>query len=342
MRASLSTQTPPTHRTRRRILSTPAMLSTPATFRRARPSSPHPFLFLALALALAAAPAAAHAQSLFPDVRPFPPLLADPHEVRLAAGLAWTDLFDPDNPTPERPPFSFRDPDDVRRDLQGMVSLGGTLPLWGSDEDDDTSAVYRLAVQAGVFARFRIEEPSRDYAASDWTVALPFEWAKGPLETRARILHRSSHLGDELIFQTDARRIEYGHEAIDFVVGYRVVPSTRLYGGGAWIFRSNTEGEPLLLLRGLDIEDRLALQVGFDGEWALRDDGRLNAVAGVDWQAAQRTGWDSQISAVLGLATRGPGGGLKLVLRYFNGPSALGQFFLTKESYWAIEAIAIP
>lgn len=311
------------------------------TIRGARPLA----LSVATALALAlrnAAPAAAQTHEWLPDAQRFAPLLADPHEIRLAAGLAWTNLFDPSRQSRERPPFAFAfaDPDDMRRDLQAMVSLGGTLPLWGTPGHEDKGVL--LAVQAGVSARFRIEEPSRDYAASDWIVAFPFEWRDGPLATRVRLLHRSSHLGDEFIYATGAQRIEYGHEAVDVVVAYRVHPSTRIYGGSAWVFRSNTESEPFFHLSAVDIQDGAALQAGFDGEWALRDSGRLSAIAGLDWQAAQRTEWKSQLSAAIGLAARGAGGGLRIMLRYYNGTSTLGEFFLTDESYWAIEAVAIP
>ncbi len=227
----------------------------------------------------------------------------------------------------------------MERDLQAVVSLGGTLPLWGSASDPGQGVTF--AVQAGVTARFRMEVPSRDYAASDWTVAFPVLWNDGPVAVRTRVLHRSSHLGDEVIYDTGAQRIEYAYEALDAVVAYRVHRSTRVYGGSAWIFRSLTETEPLLASRSLEIRDNLALQLGFDGEWPLRDDGRIAAIAGLDWQAAERTEWRSQLSAAAGIGSRGPGGGLRLLLRYFRGVSALGEFFLTDESYWALEAVAV-
>ncbi|HEX6939460.1 MAG TPA: DUF1207 domain-containing protein [Longimicrobiales bacterium] len=307
---------------------------------RPRPLTPllAPALAFALAIALPGAAAARqHGGQWFPAHGRFTPFLADPHEIRLAAGLAWTDLFDPHKVPAERPPLRFNDPGDMAHDLQGLVALGGTLPLWGSSADAGRGLVVSL--QAGVFARFRLEEPSRDYTASDWVVALPVTWTDGPVAVRARVLHRSAHLGDEVILDTGARRIEYAHEAFDIAVAYRVRPSTRIYGGSTWIFRSLTEAEPLLRARYPDLDDDAALQLGFDGEWPLRADGRISALAGLDLQSAGRTGWRTQLSAVAGLGARGPGGGLRLLLRFFDGTSTLGEFFLTDESYWMIEAV---
>jgi len=271
----------------------------------------------------------------FPDRRAFPPLLADPREVQLATGLAWTNLFRPDAGAAERPQFAFDDPEDMRRDLHGTVALGTTLPLWGTEPWPEGGIV--VAAQAGVFARFRVEEPSRDYAASDWMVALPIEIERNPFAARLRIVHRSSHLGDEVIEDIGVRRIEFGHEALELLLARRL-GNGRVYGGGAWIFRSNTEHERLLAGRG--IRDDAALQLGIDGTWVSWADGRLGLLAGVDWQSAQRTGWRDQFSAIAGIAARGPAGGLRLVLRYFDGPSSVGEFFLTHESFWSIELVA--
>lgn len=296
---------------------------------------------LALVLALAlGTPTAALPQNVgiwFPDRHGFKPLLADPHETRLAAGLAWTDLFDVDKPPAERPPLKFADPYDMRRDLQGVVALGGTLPLWASSDDIGRTIV--VAIQAGVAARFRLEERSRDYAASDWTVALPVSWSQAPLSLRARILHRSAHLGDELIFSTGAQRIEYAHEAVDLLVAYDVGTAARIYGGSTWIFRSLTEQEPQIASRNPGLRDDAALQIGFDAEWPLRGDRRIAALAGLDLQAAARTDWSTQISAAAGFGASGPGGGLQILLRFFDGTSPLGEFFLTDESFWMIEAV---
>ncbi|HEX7048669.1 MAG TPA: DUF1207 domain-containing protein [Longimicrobiales bacterium] len=271
----------------------------------------------------------------FPDHHFFTPLLADPREVHLGVALVSTNLFAPGNNGPERPPLRFKDAEDLDNDVQGAVALGGTVTLWQPAAWPDGGLT--IGAQAGVFARFRIEEPSRDYAISDWLVALPIEVADGPLSARLRILHRSSHLGDELLLDARTYRIEFGHEAVDLLVAHRILGSGRIYGGGSFIFRSNTESEPLLRLRGLDIHDNFAIQAGADGSWYRWAGDRIGVMAGLDWQRAQRTGWRDQFSAAAGVAAHGAGGGLRLLFRFFTGVSPVGEFFLTDERYYALE-----
>lgn len=305
------------------------------------PNEGLPFAPLVLAVTLAVAvPTAAHSQNRgvwLPTLQGFAPLLADPYEIRLAAGFASTDLFAAGKVPAERPPFSIGDPDDMDRDFQGVVSLGGTLPLWAASEDPDNTVV--VSIQAGVSARFRLEVPSRDHAASDWTVALPVAWRRSPVSLRARILHRSSHLGDELIHNNGVRRIEFAHEAIDVLVAYDVAGAARVYGGSTWIFRSITQQEMVLTGRNPGLRDNAAVQLGFDAEWPVTGDSRVTALAGLDFQAAARTEWASQLSVAAGLGASGPGGGLRLLLRYYRGPSPLGEFFLTYETFWMLEAV---
>lgn len=274
----------------------------------------------------------------FPAASYFAPPLADPSEIRMAAGLYGTDLFDPSKPSRERPDFTFSDPASMRRDVHGAVALGGTLPLWRAPERADRGLLF--GVQAGVFARFRVEEPSRDYAASDWLVAMPVEFFVDRLSGRVRVLHRSAHLGDELMGTTGASRIEYGHEAVDALLAFTLTPGARLYGGGAWVFRSNTRNEPTLRSLGERVLDVWVAQLGADGEWFPWADGRVGLLAGIDWRGAQESEWRGRTAAAVGLGARGEAGGLRLLLRYFDGPSPVGEFFLTDERFWGLEVVA--
>ena len=42
----------------------------------------------------------------------------------------------------------------------------------------------------------------------------------------------------------------------------------------------------------------------------------------------------------LGDGARGEAGGLRLLLRYYDGPSPVGEFFLTDERFWGLEVVA--
>ena len=296
--------------------------------------------FVCLWIIMLALPASVRAQTGFwdrflPRVHYFEPLVADPLEPRMGIGLIQTNVFERAIEGRERlQSFEFPDPEDASSDVNAAAAIGGSIPLLRLADWGERGGVVASA-QLGVFSRFRIEYPSRDDVGQDWFVGMPFEFRSDNWTGRFRIMHRSSHIGDELVETTGARRIEFGGEFADFLVGYSFVKGTRLYGGGTWNFRSYTERLPALQLR--DMHDTFAVQAGFDAAWHGWSEGRTGLVGGVDWQSAQRTGWRSQFSATGGFAARVNGQGTKLLLRYFHGPSTLGEFFLTPETMWGVE-----
>jgi hypothetical protein len=273
-------------------------------------------------------------QRLLPRVHYFQPLVADPLEPRMGIGLMQTDIFERAGAGLERQPFTFPDPEDAATDVNAAAAIGGSIPLLHLAEWPGKGGIVASA-QLGVFSRFRIEYPSRDDVGQDWFVGMPFEIAYHKFTGRFRIMHRSSHIGDELVETTGASRIEFGGEYADFLAGYRILENARVYGGGTWNFRSYTEILPALRARGL--HDTFSLQAGIDGAWYPWSNSRSGFTGGVDWQSAQRTSWLSQFSVAGGYAARVNGQGTKLLLRYFHGPSSMGEFFLTKETFWAVE-----
>jgi len=268
----------------------------------------------------------------FPSVHYFESPIADLREPRMAGALIGTDLFASASAR-ERPIFEFPRGDDPSLDVQGLVGLGTNLPVWRPVATPRGGVL--LGFQVGVHARFRLERPSRDMVGSDWVVALPIEVAYNRWSARVRLLHRSAHLGDELAEWTGARRIEYSHEAVDALAAYRIGGAVRVYGGGAYVFRSVTEEERLIAVRGL--RDAASIQAGFEAVVRVPAEGRLAPLVAVDWQRAQRTGWDDEVSAAVGVTTRVGVRRFSLLLRYFSGPSTMGEFFLTPESFWGLE-----
>ncbi len=294
---------------------------------------------LALAAIALTLPGSAAAQSeWFPDRRAFPGPMADPFEPRTAGGLVVTDLFEVRaDPPAERLPFDLGEsPDDRETDLQATVALGGTVPLWGTRFGTNGEVV--IAPQVAVFARFRLEPPSRDEAGSDWVVALPVEVRfDDRVSGRLRVMHRSAHLGDEVLQSGGALRLEFSYEAVDALVGVTPLPGVRLYGGGALIFRSQTfrwastvQGTAVPVV---DFDDDYSVQAGAEaaggGAWGWR--------AGLDWQAAQRSDWDAQVAAIAGVTRRVKGRTIGLNGRLQAGRSAMGEFFLTDETLVGVE-----
>jgi hypothetical protein len=284
----------------------------------------------AAALLLRPGPGRAQGVTVFPAQRPFASPLADPLEPRFAIGLLVTDLLG--GRGPERDPFSVARAD--ARDVQAAASIGGTIPLL--QLLDRPAGGIVVGAQAGVFARFRIEVPSRDDLGQDWIVGLPIEaWWKD-VSGRLRIVHRSAHIGDEFSVSTGAERIEFGGETLDLLTGVRL-GRLRAYGGGGWTFHSNTDNTDVLRSEGRS--DRFAAQAGIDGRWPAAPAGGLALVAGLDWQSAERTAWRSAFALAAGLEYRYDGRSAQLVFRWLDGVSPMGQFFLTRERYGSLELV---
>jgi hypothetical protein len=265
---------------------------------------------------------------LFPGVKYFRELFADPYDPRLSIALVRTDLFE--SRGPERPPYE-RSPG-TEPEVQAAAAIGVAFPIFHVHRGEGSGVT--IGVQAGVFARFRIEHPSRDDLGQDWFVGMPIDAAWGTSALRFRLIHRSSHLGDEFSETTGGRRIEFGGEAFDLLLAREVGP-IRAYGGAGWIFHSNTGATRVL--RELDRPDRFTAQAGLDGVWRPFADPRLSIRAGADWQSAERTKWRSTWALAGGFAADTGRGGASIVLRYTGGQSALGQFFLTAEEAFTLE-----
>jgi hypothetical protein len=272
-------------------------------------------------------------EGLLPAVRPFRWPAADPLAPRMGVAMVSTDLLATQGP--ERPAFQLPNRSAAARELVAMVALGGVLPVALLQESPAGYAA--LVLEGRVFARFRVELRERDDMGQDWFVGGGVEVVRSRFSGRAMLMHRSSHLGDEFIEATGARRIEFGSEHVDLLGAWDVPGLARLYGGGSLIFRSYLGWNPTL--RQLVSHDRAILQLGADREWRPFDDGRVAVVAGADWQAAERTGWRRGLAGTAGMAVhaRESGRWLKVLLRYYDGPSLMGEFFLTPERLYGLE-----
>jgi hypothetical protein len=289
-------------------------------------------LLCVIAVVAAVGPAAGQEARLLPDLRYFRAPLADPLGTRLGAGLAYTNLLATQGP--ERSDFDLPHPERAAQEVVAKVVLGGVFPLLRLATWPEGGVV--LVADGKVFARFRVEQPSRDDMGQDWFIGGGVEARHARWSGRATVVHRSSHLGDEFMAETGAERIEFGGESVDVTAAYDVTGFGRLYGGGAWIFRSYLPWDPQL--RALGVTDRFQFQAGMDREWRPWRDQRFGLYAGADWQAAQRTNWRSTVSLAAGAGIRS-GRSLRLLARFFDGPSPMGEFFLTPERYLMLELV---
>ena len=271
--------------------------------------------------------------SWFPEQGYFTTPRAEMREPVFALRALWSPVFRGRFDPAERPPFDFQGEESLDTELQGEAAVGGTFRLWSPAQWDDGGMT--LGIQAGVFGRFRLEISSNDLVASDWVVAFPVEAAWGPWSARLRLKHWSAHLGDEVIEKGGAERVDFTTETLEALVAYRV-GQVRLYGGGGVVTRSSLENEALL---GPDFSDNALVQLGADFRWLPWSGGDIGLDAGLDWQSADRTDWAGQVSAVVGLTARDRNRSAHLRGVFHDGPSPMGQFFLTDERYWGIELI---
>lgn len=282
------------------------------------------------------APAPGKWDRILPRIHYFSPLIADVQEPRMGLGLVQTDLFKRALAGAERVPFTLPDPQDSEADTEVMAGIGGSIPLVHLKEWPGKGGIVASA-QLGVSARFRMEYPTRTDAGQDWYIGVPFEFTYEKWTGRFRIMHRSSHLGDELIETSryTLRRIEFGGEYADFLVAHRFMDDVRVYGGATYNFRSYTEALPALRTRGR--HDTGALQAGVDGGTYRWSNGHVGLVGGVDWQAQQRTNWRSMFAVAGGVGLKAGDRASRVLARYYHGPSAMGEFFLTPETFWSLE-----
>jgi hypothetical protein len=243
--------------------------------------------------------------------------LADPREPRSAVGFLITNLFADELHARPAQGFPSRDTLDLKSDTHGVVELGINFPLVQIGQ-------VTASLQGGVTSRFRLESKDNDALSTDYMIALPFNYVRGAYGGRVRLIHRSSHLGDELVQNTSIRRLEFDHEEIDALLERRF-GSVRGYVGGTLTLASSFE------------HDKRGVQVGADGQWRL---GRnLKGVGGIQWERHTITQGSSRVSAAAGLTVRGPGGTATLEARYLNGATPVGEFFLDRETFWGLRLV---
>lgn len=256
---------------------------------------------MVFAVGLAAAPA--QAQEFAPGG------IADPREPRIGIGFLSSDLF--------ADSLALRSgqqlPNAPKRENHGVVQLGVSRALVRLGK-------IELGIQGSAISRFRIDTSDNDALSVDYLIALPVTFSIAGTQGRVRMIHRSAHLGDELVQNSTIRRLEFDHEEIDVLLS-RDFGHLRLYGGGALTVASSYEN------------DDGGLQAGLEGSWKLSP--RYRARAGADWQRSAISGWRDQINAVAGIGA----GSVRLQARFHTGATHLGEFFGDREKAWGAEVI---
>ncbi len=233
----------------------------------------------------------------------FKPLLADPRWPHFAASYQY-----------------YFDDDDL--DSVGAAALGETFALARYNFENGGSV--ELSLQGGVFAVFDLPADSTDLVNADYIGALPITYATGNCSGMLRVMHQSSHLGDEFVLRHEIERVNLSFEQLDLLVSYELDSELRLYGGGGYIFRSEPSLHPWSTQIGAEY-------ISVENDWW-----GLRPLAALDMQNWEEGGWTPNLSIRTGVQYGRPlgiGRNIQLLLEFYRGQSPNGQFYDREIAY---------
>ena len=211
----------------------------------------------------------------------------------------------------------------------GAVSFGETIPLFRGNAFADSQ--WEAGIQAGVFAVFQMDAPSKDLINADYFASLFGAWRRGPVSALGRVFHQSSHLGDEFLLRTRVDRVNLTYESLDLKLAYDLPWGFRIYGGGGYLFDQEPESlKPWSTQGGVE----------FRSPWTLAS-GYVRPVAAVDLQSHEENQWNVDVSVRGGIqleSVRVLERNLQILLEYFNGNSPDGQFYKRRVEYLGLGA----
>ena len=247
---------------------------------------------------------------LLPVGHLFQPLLADPRWPHFSAAYR----------------YYLRDPDLKH---VGAVSFGETIPIFRGNAPGESQ--WEAGIQAGVFAVFQMDQPSKDLLNADYFAALYGAWRQGPFSTLGRLFHQSSHLGDEFLLRTRTERVNLTYESVDLKLSYDLPWGFRAYAGGGYLFdQEPADLQPWSVQGGVE----------FRSPWTVAS-GHIRPVVALDLQSREQNGWNVDVSLRGGVQfenVRVLDRNLQLLVEYFHGNSPDGQFFKRRVEYLGLGA----
>jgi hypothetical protein len=206
----------------------------------------------------------------------------------------------------------------------GAVSFGETIPLFRGNAIADSQ--WEAGIQAGVFALFQMDAPSKDLLNADYFASLFGTWRRGPFSALGRLFHQSSHLGDELLVRTRLERVNLTYESVDLKLSYDLPWGLRVYGGGGYLFDQGPESlKPWSAQGGVEFRSPRTFAAG-----------HVRPVAAVDLQTREENKWNLDVSVRAGIQfenVRVLERSLQLLVEYFHGNSPDGQFYKRRIDY---------
>ena len=253
--------------------------------------------------------------SAFPRGDVFCPLVADPKREGSFASYLWTD----------KSVFGSRIGAIGIGDQFGLVRWNGARPGDGVE----------LSVAANVYSQFDVDVTTFDLLNADYVLSIPLTMRWGPLSSRWRLYHQSSHLGEAFLAGSKVPEENFAFESAEAIVSFELA-AMRLYAGG----------EYLLDVRPIAFDHHIAHGgVELHAPRTLAADGVLASVrpiAAVDVKAAEElewsVGWSGRAGFEIGRAPRTEhrGQAWQLLFEFYDGPLPYGQFLNDRTRYYGV------
>jgi len=232
-----------------------------------------------------------------PPSQLFKPLIADPHWPHFS--LAYRNYLG-----------------DEDLNNVGSANFGESIPLYRSN--GPFGGQWEMGLQAAVFSIFDLDSNSLDLINSDFFVGLFGSYRVGKFSLFSRLLHQSSHLGDQYQLRAGINNLSY--EAVDLKLSYDFGRTLRVYGGGGVLFDQDpSDLKPWSTQIGAELRS----------PWTYFG-GLVTPIAGLDLQNRQEGHWRTDVSLRAGVEFASPqvlDRRLQLLFQYFNGRSPNGQFY---------------
>ncbi len=247
-------------------------------------------------------------EGFFPKDDLFEPLLADPWESRFF--------------------LSYRIDEDVDRDL-GAVGLGEVFGLYRWTDVFGPGHHIQLNVEGAVFGYFDMDSDSTDLLNIDFQVGFPVVYKYDLFTSRFRIMHRSSHIGDDYLYRDPPRvwnipNYQVDDNFVDWFFSYGP-PWLRVYAGGTYKFDVSPSRAPWEIDYGIEYKP-----------WHER---AIHPVFGIHIKHQEEFGWAANQRFLGGVEIQDwpfRNRVTRILGEYYNGKSLQWSFYRDDGEYYGL------
>lgn len=209
-----------------------------------------------------------------------------------------------------------------------FIGVAVSYPFYRDQSETNPANGLQLGVESVVLSQFNLDASSDDLLNTDYLVGFPLTYRHDKFSYRFRLMHQSSHLGDEFLLSGQApERVNLSVEFVDLILSRRWGP-LRLYGGGSYAFRQSP-----------DYLDPGEVQLGLEYRGGQITSLPGVPVFGVNYRALQTTDWRPEVSLRAGLyfpRLAKAETETQILLEAYEGAGPFGQFFNREVKYFGV------